>query len=455
MDHFINLVEFGASADGKTDVSEIFQRAADALIDGGILYLPKGCYRIKKSITVSASHITIQGDGWQTHIIYDYAQKEGDAAAEASAFSFAEGICDVTVRELKLEYEGYFFPHFGESYAGRIDGLHFQQCFDVWIQHCEICGFNSNGINVSTGNEQKYAQRFRVEDCYLHHNRVAGVAFGYVEGISITNCDMEYHGSPLDGGTGYGCAGSSGEKPKYIQIKNNRARFNYRKGIDLHAGVQAVIEGNICAGNRLYGIYAEGPKTGDILIRGNIVSGMQREDVGLPLPYEWVEGISFGVWGDTITNEPYFHYIIAENEITEFGLNRQHARPIHCYSCFGSGSVQIKNNIIHCSRIDSVVEFSQPHSMGGQAISVGISGNQIEAEQTEREIFVLEGVDMARILDNSIRVKQACAQSVVSGGGEHMIMAFNQLQLPGCQSMTGKWNGTTAEYQNYFNGRME
>jgi hypothetical protein len=456
MEYSINLAEYGAAADGRTDCSELFQRAADALVSGGIIYLPMGEYRLKKSVCIRHSHITIAGDGWQTHIVYDHVQKEGDQADKVSAVVFANGICDVTVRDIKLEYEGYFFPNFGESYTGRIDGLHFGQCFDVRIDHCEICGFNSNGINVTTGDESLYAQRFKVENCYLHHNRVAGVGYGYVDGISILNCDLEYQGSILDGGTGYGCAGSSGEKPRHVQVKNNRARFNYRKGIDLHAGVQAVIEGNICVGNRLYGIYAEGPKTGDILIRGNIVSGMKRENVGLPLPYEWIEGISFGVWGDNPIEREYFNYIISENEITDFGLNSQHARPIHCYSCFQKGSVQIKNNIICCGRVDSVIEFGQPQDWMRQAISIDISGNQIRAEQTEQEIFTLAGFDAVSLMNNRVCVERACMNTAVSlGKGGMVTAAFNRLDAEGCGTILEETARNTVCQQNYLNGVMQ
>ena len=457
MEYSIQPAAFGAVADGQTDCSEAFQRALDTLVSGGILYIPGGEYRLKKSIAVRYSHISIVGDGWRTHLVYDYVQKEGDRAEQASAFVFSEGIRDVTVRDIKLEYEGYFYPHFGESYAGRINGLYFLQCFDVRIHHCDISGFNSSGIQVATGDEKKYAERFKVEDCYLHHNRVAGVAYGYVDGISILNCDLEYQGSVLDGGTGYGCAGSSGEKPRHVQIKNNRARFNYRKGIDLHAGIQAVIEGNICVGNRLYGIYAEGPKTGDILIRGNIVSGMKREDVGLPLPYEWIEGISFGVWSEQCVEQEYFNYIISENEITEFGLDRQHARPIHCYSCFQKGSVQIKNNIIKCGRVDSVVQFAQPFYSGGQAISIDISGNQIFAERTEQEIFALAGFDTAALMNNRVRVEHSSADAAVSlpSGRGAAAVAWNWIDAPGCEYLAESFCRNIISQQNRLNEKFQ
>ena len=348
MEYSINIKSFGAIPDGITDCSSVFQQAADTLTNGGIFYIPAGTYRLHHTVRFSYDHITIVGEGHLSHIIFDYAQKEQDTPSDASAFAFAEGIRDVTVRDLKIEYEGYFYPNSNESYSGKSSGLCFTQCFEVLIEHCEISGFNANGVNIVTGDSSKYAEHVRVDKCYLHHNRVAGVLFGYVDCICISNCDLNYHGAPLDGGTGYGCAGCSGEYPRNVQIVNNRARYNYRKGLDLHAGIQAIIEGNICDSNRLYGIYTEGLKSGDVIIRGNIITGMEWENTGFPLPYEWIHGISVGAWGATPYESDHFNYMIAENEIRGFGLETQYAYPFYVYGNLKNGTFLFKNNYVQC-----------------------------------------------------------------------------------------------------------
>lgn len=62
-----------------------------------------------------------------------------------------------------------------------------------YLAQVEIPGFNANAVNVS--GTSRYAKRFKVHQCYLHHNCVGGVLFGYVEFICIVDCDLEYHGS--------------------------------------------------------------------------------------------------------------------------------------------------------------------------------------------------------------------------------------------------------------------
>ncbi|MDF2670555.1 MAG: hypothetical protein K0R67_2861, partial [Paenibacillus sp.] len=300
----VNVKHFGAVGDGVTDDTVSVQQSLDSLPQGGgTVLFPVGTYLITRSLSVKTDNVTIIGSGRASKLIYTYEQTSGDNSFTASLLAFKSGIRGVTVKDLHLQYTGPYYPNFGDSYKGKVSGLRFMQCSDVRIEHVEISGFNSCAIDVATGYASRYANRFKVHQCYLHHNRVSGVRYGYVENISITDCDLDYHGSELDGGTGYGCCGYSEEVPLNVQIIGNRASYNYRKGIDLHAGKQSIIEGNLCHGNRLYGIYAEGVNAGNTLIRGNIISGMDRKTIGIPEPYTWITGIDFGCASSALTEE--------------------------------------------------------------------------------------------------------------------------------------------------------
>jgi len=456
LEYIINMKEFGAVPDNSTDCSRIIQTAADSLTSGGILYFPTGTYRMHKPVFFSNDHISIIGDSWHSRIIFDYVQTDTDTTATASAFSFTEGVRDIRIRDLGMEFEGCFYPEFGDSYRGKSCGLKFNKCHDVLVEHCEISGFNASGIEVATGDPGKYAERFKVDKCYLHHNRVAGVAFGYVDGISITNCDLEYMGSILDGGTGYGCTGSSGEHPKNIQLIGNRARFNYRKGLDLHAGTQAIIEGNICDGNRLYGIYTEGSKTGDVIIRGNLIKGMERVNTGIPEPYTWIHGISIGPWARSAVEKDYFNFIISENEIREFGLEDQDAYPINVYGSLASGTFLIKNNYLQCGKINSAIHVSCPGSGLSGLPSYDISGNFIRAREISNNLFQFANFKTASIHANQVVVGTHAPKSALElkRACGVLMLSSNLWEVPGCTGLTDEFNGKKITFENYINGEQ-
>ncbi|WP_308639499.1 right-handed parallel beta-helix repeat-containing protein [Paenibacillus silvisoli] len=406
----VNVADFGAAGNGYADDTMAVQMAVESLAKGGTVRFPAGRYVLRKRIFVNADGLTLVGEGSNSELVYDYEQKDSDDELTASLFVFREGIRGVTVRGIKVMYKGHFFPRSGESYAGKVSGFFFRQCFDVRMEHVEISGFNASGITIQTFDSGRYAGRVRVFQCYLHHNRVAGVLFGNVDGISIIDCDLVYNGSVQDGGTGYGCAGFSRELPRNIQLIGNRANYNYRKGLDLHAGIGAVIEGNLCHGNRLYGIYAEGSKTGNIAIRGNIISGMGRDKLDLPEPYTWIMGIDFGPYAESLVPEGCHNYIVEGNQIVDFGLEQGDAYPINCYFNMASGNIQICHNVIKATAITHAVRMRSivPEKESGERrVQVSLSGNQIAADRCSDELLYLPHCDQAMIVGNQISVGQA------------------------------------------------
>lgn len=402
----VNVNEFGAVGDGSTDDAEAIQRAFDHVLQGGVVFFPIGTYAVSRSILIRTDSIIIRGEGVNSHIIYSYEQKEEETDALTSLFVFRDGIRNITISDMKLEYVGSFFPEAGQSYRGKVSALRFWQCFEVQVRNMEICGFNASAITVLTGNPEKYAQRLKVTQCYLHHNRVAGVLFGYVDGVRIIDNDLEYHGSVLDGGTGYGCAGASNELPVHIQIIGNRANYNYRKGLDLHSGIGAVIADNICHGNRLYGIYTEGRTTGNVIIKGNIISGMRKERLDVPEPYTWITGIDFGPYSESLVPEEYHNYIIEGNQIIDFGLEHGQAYAINCYFNMATGMVKIHNNIISAGRITNMIRmYSEVKAFSGRKVQVDISNNQATIANCTDSLYYLPFCDQLHMLHNQVNLQ--------------------------------------------------
>lgn len=451
----VNVKDYGAIGDGETDDTAAVQSAIDSLPKGGIVLFPIGTYLITKNVFVGQDHMTLTGQGKASKIVYNYEQQEKDTAYSASLFFFRGGSSHITVRDLQLKYTGSYYPNVGESYKGKVSGLCFAASSDVLIHNVEIHGFNANGISVTTGTSSRYAKRFKVHQCHLHHNRVSGVLFGNVEYISITDCDLEHNGSDKDGGTGYGCTGYSGEIPLYVQIIGNRASFNCRKGLDVHAGKETIIEGNICHGNRLYGIYVEGMNSGNTIIKNNIISGMSKPNTGYEPPYTWFSGIDFGVYSSSLTDKDYFNFIVEGNQILGFGIEEGDAWPIHCYFNFAKGMVQIANNMIRADRITSLIRVSN-RAEGVRDASIHISGNQALIDQVTDYTVLASNSSRVIFQGNQITTNQINRfDGVISIGGaglKTLNYSGNQIIDPGIQTRSAlrKYDNDSSLQQKTF-----
>ncbi|MEA4831077.1 hypothetical protein SDC9_63615 [bioreactor metagenome] len=411
-DSFANAADFGLSEDENADNMKAIAKAIASLKNGGTVYIPSGTYKIKKQIYIYRPNITICGAGPSTHLIYDFEQKSFHTSDTASFFCVVSGISSIIFRDIVLEYHGEFFPEFGHSYDGKINAINICRSSDILIENVEAFGFNSCAVYVSGTDTNETANDIIIRGCYFHHNRVGGVLYGYVNGLTITDCILEYHGSRPDGGTGYGSAGSSGAYPMNVRVINNQCNYNYRKGIDLHAGENIVIEGNTCRGNRLYGIYCEGPKTNHVVIKNNIVSDMSREKLDIGEPYTWLSGIDVGT--ATNTDGVYYDFQVIGNIIENHGLVQGSAYGICGYFSFDKGSVIIKDNIFNCTEITNFVRFSGDGSINSSCdISFNVSGNQFYAEKADGDPILISKYNSLIFSDNQISVKKPNTGRVV------------------------------------------
>lgn len=433
----INVKDFGAAGDGKTDDTPALKAAVNALTQGGTLLFPIGTYLISSSVSFEKNQITICGEGNASQIVYTYEQQEEDTIYDASLFVFPSGHSQITIKDLALQYTGTFFPNVEDSYKGVVNGICIAACTDVRIRRVEVQGFNSSGISILTGDPDRYAERVQVHQCYTHHNRVAGVMFGYVKNMSIIDCDMDYNGSTLAGATGYGCAGAMRELPLNVQIIGNRASYNSRKGIDLHAGMQSVISNNICHGNLLYGIYVEGRDTGNTIIKNNIVSGMDRDKPAFPPPYTWITGISFGTYSIPTVSHGGHHFIVEGNQILDFGMKEGKAYPFLTYFNFTQGKVQIKNNIIKGTRVTHLVVM--PCRTNEQKdVMIDISGNQATLDEVVDYTMLITNGSQVQISQNQIQSNQTAHTdgliSLSTRSLETLTMMGNQFTDPSLTS---------------------
>jgi len=369
-----DLLDFGAVGDGETDDTAALKSAVEALCEsGGTLYIPSGTYLVTENIRITSGNVSLRGDKGASKIVFRREQRQTDEIPGASLFTIMGRPSGVDIRDLVLTYEGTFFGEEGQSYSGKVSGICINTGSDITISGVEAYGFNHDGIFID-GHRESYVKRVTVTDCNLHHNRVSGILYGYVDGLTISGCSLCFNGAEKDGGTGYGCAASSAAEAKNVLVIGNIADNNYRKGLDVHAGERIVIDGNTCRGNRLYGIYAEGVKTSDITVTNNIVSDMPSSP--LPNGYTAVYGISVGTYQNPGRGE-YHNFTVSNNVIRDFSPEAGVILPLYAYCSDTEGFMKFSGNIVDTSVADYAIVMNRSKYASNTDFSVDISSNDI------------------------------------------------------------------------------
>ena len=366
-----NIEDFGAVCDGVTDDTQAIK---NCLNSGSI----KIVFPTNKTTIISepieipntVKHIELNN----CHIKYNYEQVE-DSIYE-SCF-IVKNNDNLIIEGGKIEYTGTF--DLGESYAGSINGILIENSNNVICKNMEVSNFNNNGIAIETNNDSNnYSLNIVVENCYLHHNRIAGVIFGNTKNLTINNNKLEYNGLETDGGTGYGCAGLSTKNPIDTMIINNFTKGNYRNGIDFHSGTNGTIKNNIVDGDRLYGIYIESIKElGSWIIEGNIIKNIINN--GGLINYNTSYGIYLGSYDSTL-NDKKTSFIINNNKIVDCGKeNEGKFIPIFLASHnLHKGYYQIINNYINCKDITRFLHTTNGEKTENYYNDILINNNYFE-----------------------------------------------------------------------------
>lgn len=276
-----NIKNFGAVGNGVADDSV----ALLALVNSGskYIYLEAGkTYFSSQAIPVPDGVEVFIGNG--ANIIFNRVQT---SLVVSSLFYSVNRTKKLTMEDMELQYTGQF--DYGTSYGGIVAGIDINTtsgCERIRLKNIKAYGFNFAGIAVGRvgtfANPNSYIKDVVIEKCHSHNNRACGIWYGWVDGILLAKNRLEYNGLSGDIGTGYGCAGASDAYPKNVTVAHNFSNFNWRKGIDLHAGFNIIISHNQLRGNYIYGIALPIRNNGNgafplqplgsVLIASNIIS---------------------------------------------------------------------------------------------------------------------------------------------------------------------------------------
>lgn len=288
---YIDAADFGTDKSGKTDSLDAINAALKAAHQENASVYLGGTLYISDQIVIDSSLSNVKGlfgDGMgATQIRFDKKQQgtfnpnNNDGDIREYAGILIDHADNLTIANLSVEYtRSSDFYRRGQSYFGKVTGILVNDADNTLISGVEASGANRAGILFTStdavGTDSRTGTSYktraadgeidetdgrlptgannRVENSYLHHNRVGGLLIAYQEDFVADGNTASWNGAQSDGGTGYGIAALAGTYNFGVTYSNNYTDHNYRKGLDVHDGTDILIENNVSDGDRLYGI---------------------------------------------------------------------------------------------------------------------------------------------------------------------------------------------------------
>lgn len=187
---------------------------------------------------------------------------------QASAFYASNDQAEIYVRDLTVSGNMTI-----DINAGFINGFAIHKAKRLVFKRTNLYGFNFSGVYAGRSSDINNSQDgfigyLEVSDgCDMSNNRYAGVLSGEGDRAVIYGGNtFDLNGFAADLFTGYGVAFYSNAEFQEIIVDGNFARYNSRKGFDLHSGRKSVITSNQAIGNKLFGIY------NNSVIKGNVTT---------------------------------------------------------------------------------------------------------------------------------------------------------------------------------------
>jgi parallel beta-helix repeat protein len=391
-----NVRDFGAVGNNIADDTAAIQAAIDAALQ--IEFVKGDVYKITGPINITKPGTQLIGNGARVTGAYE---QDPVSPSYSESFFNVTGADNVLIENIRLQYTGTFTIG-GLDYGGYISGIHVEDSDRFTARGVEAYGFNRAGINVAM--DVDYCANPLIVDCYLHHNRVSGLIFGNTDNGTMQNCNLTFNGAVDSIGTGYGFSGWSACLPKNTILANNQANDNYRKGLDFHAGENGTIVGNVCARNRIYGIYVMGT-IGSWTITGNTVTDMTwANEFPIAAPY----GIRVGALVGQGLSEIPTSYVVDSNVISKMTKTAGQMFPLgEVMAGCSYGKLTYSNNIVDVGTVSQIHNSANAPSAGtaGNYFDISFVGNQFTAavcDSAQPPIEIRSPQNRQKIFSNNI-----------------------------------------------------
>lgn len=217
MNRLINVIDFGAVGDGRTDCTAAIQAAIDAAgkeTYGGAVYIPAGVY-LTGEIKMHP-HVHLQGEtGWSIRNSGGSVLKLNDDSA--ACLLNITGCFGCTVTGLVLD-GGLLGEHISGVMFKREDFFDHPEEDTFRIESCQIKYFSGDGVFL------QYACAFSIRYCQIMDNEGDGIFFNSWDGFLLDNW--------LSANRGWGirCA-DEGVNNAAMTLTGNRIEGNYKGGL--------------------------------------------------------------------------------------------------------------------------------------------------------------------------------------------------------------------------------
>jgi hypothetical protein len=299
------------------DVTDGVQRAISSGV--GAVYFPAGVYKITSEVTL-VSNLLMYGDGQGKTTLLFY---KASNPVTSQFMLAARRLQNILIEKMTIKSNAFADGLFNVgtynagppktytgTYNGNINGFLISSCSNVTVQDCEITGFNYDGIRVSVEGgvvATDYNYNLTFDNIYGHHCLVTPIDILGTRNFKVVNSTLTDNGNftanYIDGGAGYGVA--LGRSPAITQLRsfgglcaNNFCARNARHGIDVHAGGNIVIQGNVIEDNLLQGISvqdnsgsADDTFVGDVTVADNSIYHTDWVESRYPL-ITWVDSVT-------------------------------------------------------------------------------------------------------------------------------------------------------------------
>ena len=194
----INVKDYGAVGDGKTDDTDAIKEAASYLNEnGGILYFPIGTY----IVSVNASNERVMYLNSEKNIEIDFCKSTIQMTSNQYAVYNIAAAMNCTNVEFR---NGNFIGDRLTHDYNTIDSTH-AWGFGILSTNNTICNIINMEISNMTGDaiytNTIYSGTTNISDCYLHHCRRMGITIVESDIVNVKNTNIQYIGT-FDGITG-------------------------------------------------------------------------------------------------------------------------------------------------------------------------------------------------------------------------------------------------------------
>lgn len=242
-ENIINVMDYGASADGVTDDYAVFAAAVTAAGDGnGLVYVPSGTYRLSTGVTVP-SNTSIFGNGYSTKIITD---------GNGFVISSTTG---VRIRDMYL-----YGPGSGSNSGITAGNVTNTIISGMFIQNYGFMGFYGGAVNNSIITENIVSGNGKDESVIGQGIHIGYSGTAESHNVTISNNICFENGNIVADwyGGSHGIYVSGLNNTYNIIVIGNICNSNTGAGINVNGGTRTSVIGNICSRNRYKGIAIAG-----------------------------------------------------------------------------------------------------------------------------------------------------------------------------------------------------